>query len=64
MKITKLNNKTTSRELRKMLYELDSVQAQMLRHKLFEVENQDAAADSVDIAAAKVIAFDEMIAQS
>ena len=47
-----------------MLYELDSVQAQMLRHKLFEVENQDAAADSVDIAAAKVIAFDEMIAQS
>jgi len=63
MKIKNINDKTTARELRKMLYELDSVHAQMLRHKLFEVRDQDAPADPDDIYAAKVIVFDELIAK-
>ena len=63
MKIKNINDKTTARELRKMLFELDSVHAQMLRHKLFDQIFQDAPADPDDIAAAKVIAFDELIAK-
>jgi len=63
MKIENLNDKTTARELRKMLFKLESVEADALRHRLFDQIFQDSPANPDDIYAAKVIAFDEAVAK-
>ena len=62
MNIENLNDKTTIRELRRMLFGLNTGESDRLCCKLY-AKDQDHPANADDIVAAKVIAFDELIAK-